>query len=501
MSKYCLPAIGPARHIRYIYRAGRLRSRGARFFTDVFFNYEANQTLGASSRAFKMLSRGLSRLDKEPGLASKKTKKRKKRSRKKRRSSLWPLALITTIIAGIIGFAPISHPKLSAVVEEAIGNAGDVSVGAVTIRVFKGISLEDVSVRKRLNSQAVLSIQVSRARLGYYPGKVATRRKAIKREIASFVRNVSRKGPAARAPDWVKSLSLHGLSFAATNDTDTLMHGSRGYAGIRAREGGGADMAFRMSRAVIRGWSLGRISCNVRLAGNKAVIQRFSAHAYGGKLDGDAEYDCAHGEIIAGQLRGKRIDLAKIYASREQAVGSIDGRASWKIRTDGARSKPDAIRARGTISLTNVRADSIPLLRTIVVSFAMPQLVSMRFDSLAGPVRVADGAVWCDSVRGAGDPIDIVVSGEIGSDGSLGLVADGAFDADYGDSLGAITWEAMLPIEDGGRTFRAAITGTFDHPRVTVDRSHTRRAVSTLFRSIGRSIGAAFSKKNRPPTN
>jgi hypothetical protein len=426
------------------------------------------------------------------------TKRKRKRTRRshKRRGAVMKGAMIAGAAAIIAGFVPVSHPALTRTVKEVAAAAGRSRLGSVSVRLWRGVSIDTFAVYGSAPDGSTIDLFARHMRIGYNPLGLIRNRSRLRHQTTELARSLFTLRPGGPTPDWITSISLRGARLTASGGARRPLRIDSASLVIRPRDTGNIDVGGSAGSALLGDWSLTRCSVDLQASQDRLVIRKVRARAYGGTVVGRAHYGFQRGVITAGSLRLRRIDLSAVHRAHTSKEGALSGVLDAELHVRPPGFKPDSALLYGTVSASRIRADSIPLLRTIVLSLSLPRLSSIRLEQLGGPVRLVQDRIVCDSLIGAGAPASVVISGDIDFAGDMDLAVEGVFDKEYADSLPAFTWEAMPPTSDGGRSFRCSFHGTFDYPRVRIDRTHRRRAVSTLFRGIGRGIGSLFGDKD-----
>jgi len=187
-------------------------------------------------------------------------------------------------------------------------------------------------------------------------------------------------------------------------------------------------------------------------------------------------------------------DLNRLYSSRPRRKGTLSGRADFAVDFERSRWEPDSLAATGTFDLADVTTDTIPVLASIVVMLAVPQLSRLDFDRIRGDLALGQGVLTCKNVDGTGRPVDLESSGWIMQGGELEFEVACTFHREYADSISSLAWNALIPDDNGRRRFECTISGTFDRPRISISSQIRRRAVRNVFENIRRDFKSALKR-------
>jgi hypothetical protein len=244
--------------------------------------------------------------------------------------------------------------------------------------------------------------------------------------------------------------------------------------------------AIRVSRPVV----------TMQFDGPWCVIKKAEGTVFDAKFKVKCELDCMQNKIINGLFEITNFDLAQWYATFNDTLGSLDGRGTFLMMIDTCDSDFKGVTGRGHIKMTDVIADEIPLITTIALLTELEGLLHLTFKEITGDFVVKEGKIYSDNINSHGDPLSVYIKGWIRpEDVHFDFDLKGVFEAYYKDSVSAIVWNAMLPDEDDRRLFKCTVYGTPDSPTVSLDKKIARRAVRSVFQSLGQDIKGMFRKR------
>jgi hypothetical protein len=340
-----------------------------------------------------------------------------------------------------------------------------------------------------------LRVYSHRASLAPRLRRMATTMMAIdKLQKPSTALGILLDGPDTELLTAVRMLAAHDLSVSVTNRDTTTLHGK------------GLDMRLNFTRSLpiavrgrVRGshlwidsWRIDKPGLHIRASASDVDLQNAVGRVYGGSLKAAANIEPAAGTIRDGTIRLENVDLERLYESRAATIGRIAGTADITLTLSPSALHRDSLHGEGRLECRDVTLDSIPPLNTIVIASSFPFLRQTHFERIRGRIQLAREGVYCDSLEGRGVPLDMLLTGWMRSDEGFDFQVLGTFAPHFADSVSSIVWNAMHPTENDGRTFLCTVSGTFYHPRVSVDRSVRRRAVRGVFKTIGQNLRNAF---------
>jgi hypothetical protein len=148
---------------------------------------------------------------------------------------------------------------------------------------------------------------------------------------------------------------------------------------------------------------------------------------------------------------------------------------------------PDSIAGTGSFEIKDMVADNIPLQRTLVMLLALPGLSHVEFDRVRSPLKVEGGKIYTQ-MEATGEPLAFNSDGWTRLDGYFRQEVSGLLSEEFVDTLRPIIRSGLVRQEDGRRLFECTVRGTFEDPRLTLKQGTVRRAVRSMFRSLGGSL-------------
>lgn len=253
------------------------------------------------------------------------------------------------------------------------------------------------------------------------------------------------------------------------------------------------------------GYDATGLSASVELARDTVTLSPLSFATLGGRFQGRLAADL-RGTVPRLQLIGdvSQIDVAQAM-ERSGAAGGLTGRLAGHIQlaasgNDGAALLRMAT-GRMTCEITNGTIPHLDLVRTVVLAFGKPDSAApagsgSTFQSLGGPVALADRTLSSDGLTLRSRDFDMMASGRL-------RLPTGAVDARGNVVLSrALTAQAGTDLrryasQDGRVIVPVTISGTLSNPIVFVDLADAaKRALQNeIKRRLGGWLGGLIKKK------
>lgn len=412
----------------------------------------------------------------------------------------------------LVGLVPFTHPRLTRKAEREMTDLlrCPVEAGSVVVTLLRGITITDLRVTHLHHDGRRITLKADDLRIGYRPMRVLALREGLRPRLKRLAATLLSRVPSNPADGLQALLDGVDSEILAAVRTTALRNATFAVTGPdrAGTTGEGLDLKLTFGRAVplsargrlrgaglsVNGWGIEKPRLLFSATPSEIGIRRFDGQMYEGAIEAAAEIDLTKKALRSGKVDIEGIDLERLYETKPDKVGRIAGTADLAIELAPSALHPDSLRGAGSIESRDVRLDSIPLLNTIVIASAFPFLREVRFERLGGPIVLTPEGVYCDSLAGQGEPLDIRLTGWVRFEEGFDFDVLGTFGPAYADSVQSVVWHAMLPAPGDGRTFLCRVSGTFDYPLVSIDRSVRRRAVRGMLKSLGRNLRGAFGR-------
>jgi len=412
------------------------------------------------------------------------------------------LLFLLLSLAVLAGFIPVRLGMLSGVAEKILRDEGadSVSVGSVTAALWTGLRVYDLDTYKRVSDTGDyrvrahhVDISCNLLRLGVVMLAVP---KPTGRDIfleiyenpLGVIRELGAGDNAFHPADKI-ALRGAGINFTDKGKPGISADGvsaniSRRAAGRGHRHKSTYDGDLHVGKAIVP--SLAKIEnfhVKLRTCGDKLDLVDGYGSIFGGKISADLSLCLKDAHVLSGAARIKGLDLEKFCKVTGFSPGRMTGKVNAEAVIDfGSHAAIDSIRAKGSLSVTRLTAEGIALQKVPAVNQVLGNVKIMPFSEVRGDFEIADLRVNFSELVGVGDVMKFRSVGWIGFDGRLSHDFNGEFTQQFVAGLPRIIRNGLEPAEGGGGRFRCRITGTFERPRVEVDRSVYNRAIRNFFR-------------------
>jgi hypothetical protein len=388
------------------------------------------------------------------------------------------------------------------VAENALKEMGadSVSVGSVSVVLWRGLRVRGIATYKRINDNGgAYRARIADADIGcnlvsagaafiadpkFFKSDRDVFREAYERPF-ELLGDMSRSAAALRP---VKRIALRGagIAFIGKGTLGAAVSGADvalGRAGGRALSG-----SVSAKEAVIQG--LAKVeNFNVKLSvdGERLEFADGAGTVFGGKLRMGISVDTRQSKILSGEASVAGLDLEKFCAGTGFSPGSLAGRVDMNARLEGGSPLHlDSVKAEGSASVTNLTAADLALQKAPIVTQFSRDLRLLRFSMVSGGFAAAGGKLHFKEIIGAGDVLKFRSAGWVGFDGRISQDFDGEFSGDFAAGLPKLVRNSLEKTESGGGRFKCNISGAFHKPRIEVDKGVYNRAIGGFFKDLFR---------------
>jgi hypothetical protein len=419
--------------------------------------------------------------------------KKKKPVRKKKKS------LLLWLFVFLVIFIPFGIGKFDGIVEDILKEAGadSVSVGNVSVSLFRGICIENLSTYKRKNAQEYYTAEISRI---YIRGDifglgsmVIGREKSgkVKRDIFMEVyykpiELVSEAFSNLAALGLLKEIEINGAAICFMN---------KGKVNISAK---GVSTKLSMKSDAFEG----KASIAYALIPSVAKIESFSTKmksndgkqldlfdmewkVFGGKFNARASLNLKKPKILGGGMRIRGLDVKQFWAQSKILSGNIEGKVDLDLEIEPFKlSVIDSVKLKGSFSVNKLTAVDLPLQKLAVVNKASPKLRSIQFEQVKGKFVFSNKNIKFNEILGIGDVMNFRSVGWFNiDDGRVYQDFEGEFGEQFvSTELSRLVRNSLEKTENGGGRFKCTISQTFEYPRVKVDKSVIKTGIKNIFK-------------------
>ena len=414
------------------------------------------------------------------------------------------LLLLLVLFIILAGFVPIRHPFLVRKMVRLILDAGadSCSVGSVRVVAWKSITLQRVSVFKRVDSEREYGFSFTEAELAANLMKLAWNRKKIKNTLfptetdlfkSIYVRPATPMQKVILLKSQlseIKGGAVSDLRFSIKGKGREIVSGFNGTLQFGSSEDNPEDSDVKIAFPVMKisGDGFENVKCAVSFSSEGEVfVQNGTARYYDGRIKSHGTINLLKNRIESYLFTIEKMDLAYWYAVHV-GIGKISGSANLHIEGDNVPFEGFSHDAELRLAVSPCVITDLPVQQSLATSLFIPSLSTIEFSKLTARAVIGTGDTVTASFFGNGDQLDFNSNGWVRKDGLMQQQIEGIFSAAAVDKLPPLVRKTLEPAPDGGRRFRCRLFGTFDDPRFELDEATLRKAIGTMFDEFGKEL-------------
>lgn len=249
---------------------------------------------------------------------------------------------------------------------------------------------------------------------------------------------------------------------------------------------------LKCNNALLYQLKLEDIKTEIHIKKQKLSIPQITGEVGGGSFKfKDINIDPLTNNISTGSITVRKTKLEQMFKLDR---GVISGTVDVNADVDSSFISLPQLKAKGNLSIQNLNAENIPLLRKVVKLTDIKSLEKVSFDKLEADFIIFDGKVHSDSIIATGKDFSLTGSGYIKPETQYFYYnVIGVFEKHMKDSVSTLVWDALLPMKDGRKYFKCLIEGTPKNPSVHLKREMVKSAAKSIFKSIKKDFKSLFN--------
>jgi len=423
------------------------------------------------------------------------------------------LLFLVFSLALLAGFLPIHLGPLDRTVENVLKGVGadTVAVGEVSVILWRGIRVKDLTAGKRVSANEDYFASVQQADISCNLFGMAltflTTPNILKSDRDLF-REAYEKPIEFVGDACLLAMSLGPLTKITLRDAgiNVTRHKSKGKGKDKAAvaavpwvNAGGVSAALAVrgrggKRALdgsvsVKSASVQSIAAvndfrvKLRVTGGTLAITDGRGDIFGGKLNVEASLDLDSSRFTGGKARINGLDLEQYCDGTDFSPGRLSGTVNLDAEIEkGSPAALDSIKAKGSFNAANLTAAETGLQKTQAVNKLSRELRTLGFGEVRGDFQLDAGKIRFGEIAAVGDIMTFKSSGWADFEGKLAQDFAGELDSAFVRKLPKLVRNGLEKTENGGGRFNCRITGTFHKPRVEVDKAVYNRAFKSLFK-------------------
>ena len=412
------------------------------------------------------------------------------------------LVLVLILAVVVIGLVPLSHPRLTQKVIALIkqGGADSCSIGKVSVTLWKGVSLHDVSLAGALDADHRYSARARSIRVQSNLLRVGLNLKKITAIVTDSLQDLGKQSRGDRLGTvrymlrvGARNLHVKGVAVAkATIEVrekgKPLFRGKTIDFDLTPSESGKEVFhgSFSADSIVYSNVNfLNQASGDFSGDGGLLDLSRCKGRVLDGKMKLNGRIDLAKGALSELSLSISNFDLAGFSPMLGDNNGRLGGKADLKLALDSSALAVDSLRGKGTLSASRFDVENFPFQRSLVSMLVYPPLARLQFKTFKIDFSIKSGRIITNEARGDGDSLTVKASGWFRTDGLLNEKCECTFSPASVRGMPPFAQKTLEETPSGGRVIRFKLYGMIGNPKFQIDNKVIlQKAVSNMFDDV-----------------
>lgn len=414
------------------------------------------------------------------------------------------LGLFFIVVIGVLllGFYPVSHPRLTKKVVELIRHEGidSCSISNVTVAVWKGVSFHDVYLTGRTSAGDSYTVKMPIALVRCNIFMLAVKFRNIKKLIAAefgghkkedgndpsrIIKSVLRIVGASR---YIKGASLFrtDVSIEKKNSVSLRANGFGMNVVFPQDEGDRFSGSFAITGLVYSQIDIARqVSVDFSYDNGTIALSRCKVKAFDGRIKFETRLNLEKRTLSALTCSIANLDLSAWSRFSDSGAGRLAGRADLKFTLDSSALRGDSLQGKGALSVSRFEVVGFPFQRSLVTMLMYPGLAHLNFRKFRTSLTLKPGWLFETDATGEGDTLSVKFDGWIRTDGLLNEKLECMLTKAGVATLPDFAQKTLEDAPGGGRALKCRVYGMIQNPKVSVESQIIlQKAVKNMFEEV-----------------
>ena len=414
------------------------------------------------------------------------------------------LGLFLIIVIGLLllGFYPVSHPRLTRHVVAIVKQRGldSCSIGKVTVAVWKGVSFHDVALAGKTPEGDTYSFKASAVTVKCNLFMLAIKSSHLKKLVAAEFggsKNSDRNGPERTlqsvlriigASQYIKGATVSRADVAIVGKRSMPVQGSGIALDINfppetENRFNGSFVATALVCSKVEGAR--QLSGDFSYDNGTVIIPRCKAKAFDGRIKLETRFNLEKRTLSALTLSMAGLDLSEWSRFSDSGDGTLAGKADAKFTLDSSVFDPDSLHGKGTVSVSHFEIVKFPFQRSLVTMLMYPGLSHLNFRKFKANLTLKEGKLFEAEATGEGDTLSVKTDGWIRTDGLLNEKLECTLAKAGVATLPEFAQKTLEDAPGGGKVLKCRLYGMIQNPKVSVEsKVILQKAVKNMFEEI-----------------
>lgn len=417
--------------------------------------------------------------------------------------------LFAAIVAALVaGFFPLSHPLFTRYAQSMISKTAldTCNLGKIKVAFWKGVTLYDVHVSESEENGLKYELNLSRIRINCNVINVMQKWTQIKKKYRLFCSSSSQDAKNsyelinqllrfAAQSEQINSICIDGKTMKISKRDASLISAERFSLDIfrEQEKSQGIELYIDAAELVYLNNDFTFLRANCLFDKGALDISRCRARAFGGKVKINTRLDLINKRMHDFTLNATSLNLEKMTVSANMQR-CVSGSMDIDLNLASSSLELDSMRGKGIVNLTEVSVWETPVQRALVELLENPDFKRLYFSRVKADFNILHRDTILTDIFGSGEVLDFKSSGMLNLKGRINQQVDAAISDAAIKELPGFVVNSLTLDENNRRAVRCRIYGTFDEPKVELDREILKKAVGNVFEQMRDNLKGIFRK-------
>jgi hypothetical protein len=420
------------------------------------------------------------------------------------------ILLLLIILVGIAGLIfPISHPFLVLKVSEYLHNSGADSchVGNVTIKIWKGIEINDLCIEKKINSleKYTFSAEKVSINLNLLTSLLNFRKyKEIPFDGHENIFDELYREPQQYFSSWFKFFNQL-KTFRGINIIEPRLS-IYGYDSLHIELTGGVidvindfekktmEVLFQISTAKVNDYVFEYNKGTLLIDEQVLKIIKNKGRYLDGKYKMSGDVDLFQKRLRSLQIGVADLQMSSLHLGKDSLSGKIDGTIHIDVKLESSTFNYDSLNGSGFVTIDNATITGTGFQNSLKALIMSSQIDTLCFNKIKNEFELQKNMTFVNKSQGEGEKITFSARGWIQPDGSLNQNFEAIFSPGFVKGLPPVVAGSLLDGENNNKIFRCKVYGNTASPRVELDSTVLRKAIGSVFDDMKQNLKYLFNK-------
>jgi hypothetical protein len=235
-----------------------------------------------------------------------------------------------------------------------------------------------------------------------------------------------------------------------------------------------------LEAAVYDVYKLGKQNVKLKFTQNDLSINLSKGEFANGKIEGEGVLNFVDTTVSNIKFKGKNLSLSDI-ANSDKISGNVT------LNFEGEKFIINEVKlfGEGKVLVKEFKEDGYRDLKAAKRSFKLMGINSINFDKITFPFVSSGDSLITELVVAKRDDVEVSGSGYTRiKDSYFNFKINGELDGSLEKEVSPVIWDALLPLENGGKSFNGKVRGVPSNYTVSVDKKLMKRSINSFFNKM-----------------